>query len=61
MAKKTAKTPTLFLHCKCNQCTAWEIIAEGGKYYLKCASCPEKIETTLYFDNGPVASIHWEA
>jgi ribosomal protein S27E len=58
MAKK--KAATLFLHCKCNACTSWEVVFEGGKYYLKCASCPEKIEVYMSIDS-PHPSIHWEA
>ena len=67
-ATKTASKPDLFLHCKCDSCSHWEIVyvpeQQGGKlpagYYLKCVSCGEMIAIYGVDPREPHAMLHWD-
>ena len=66
--KVTAKTkPDLFLHCKCDSCTHWEVVyvpeIKGTLYigyYLKCVSCGEMIAVYGVDVREPHVMLHWD-
>ena len=66
---KGKKAPaTMALHCKCDECRAWEFVYAipdddnrySAAYMLVCVTCGEKIPLggNLYLD--PHAKLHWE-